>query len=74
MVYIGEGSMCVLEQCVFACLRLEHSMMCKLVQVGYSVFEIFYECPDFLPTCSLIIEKNMKVSNHSCRFVYFSFL
>lgn len=47
MVYTGEGSTCVLEQCVFSCLRVEHSMMCKLGQVGYSVFEIFYECPDF---------------------------
>ena len=49
VVYIGEGSMCVFEQCVFSCLRAEHSMMCKLGQVGYSVFEIFYECHDFSP-------------------------
>lgn len=26
-VYTGEGSTCVLEQCVFSCLRVEHSMM-----------------------------------------------
>lgn len=53
VVYTGEGSTCVLEQCVFSCLRVEHSMMCKLGQVGHSVFEIFYECPDFLRTCSI---------------------
>ena len=38
IVYVGESSVCTFEQYVLSCLEAEHSMICKLGQVGDKCF------------------------------------